>query len=244
MKTEECQKFIVYMLQSVTKVDFLLSTPEQCITVSFLRKMLSSANTVIRLGENGYDSCIIASHMAEGILLLIWILEDKKRIDDYADYNIIEMLALLRVNVSYKDFLLKEIKKRNIQRLLKDKIKNSTSINDDILLNQENYYNRWYKPEINRLSDIKEKLCNSTNQKNAEMIYDMYQKLCPYKHYAPAVMPTWFNVTDEWVMKPLNTAVVTTMYCLYLMVIYTSQFQNTALDVDDIVKHYNQVLGL
>lgn len=224
MKTEECQKFIVYMLQSVAKVNFLLSTPEQCITVSFLRKMLSSANTVIRLGENGYDSCIIASHMAEGILLLIWILEDKKRIDYYADYNIIEMLALLRVNVSYKDFLFKKIKKRNIQRLLKDKIKNSTSINDDILLNQENYYNRWYKPEINRLSDIKE-------------------KLCPYKHYAPAVMPTWFNVTDECVMKPQNSAVISAMHCLYIALLYTANFQDNLVDIQTLVAKYNQILS-
>lgn len=186
--------------------------------------MLSSANTVIRLGENGYDSCIIASHMAEGILLLIWILEDKKRIDDYADYNIIEILALLCVNVSYKNFLLKEIKKRNIQRLLKDKIKNSTSINDDILLNQENYYNRWYKPEINRLSDIKE-------------------KLCPYKHYAPAVMPTWFNVTDEWVMKPQNSAVISAMHCLYIALLYKANFQDNLVDIQTLVAKYNQILS-
>lgn len=84
---------------------------------------LYAANTVIRLGENGYDSCIIASHMAEGILLLIWILEDKKRIDDYADYNIIEMLALLCVNVSYKNFLLKEIKREIFRDYLKIKLK-------------------------------------------------------------------------------------------------------------------------
>lgn len=74
MKTEECQKFIVNMLQSVAKVNFLLSTPEQCITVSFLRKMLSSAQAILKLEKDGYEACIIACHMVEGVMLLIGCL--------------------------------------------------------------------------------------------------------------------------------------------------------------------------
>lgn len=75
------------------------------------------------------------------------------------------------------------------------------------------------------------------------MIYDMYQKLCPYKHYAPAVMPTWFNVTDEWVMKPQNSAVISAMHCLYIALLYTANFQDNLVYIQTLVAKYNQILS-
>lgn len=98
MKTEECQKFIIYVMQSIQGVKLLQDTPEKSITVSFLRKMLASSQSVLNLGMNGYDACIIACHMIEGIMQLNWLLDNPKRIKDYEDYNIIEMLALLKVD--------------------------------------------------------------------------------------------------------------------------------------------------
>lgn len=226
MKTEDCKQFIIDTLRSLQGITFLQNTPEQCITVSFLRKMLVSAQAVLGLENDGYDACIIASHMVEGVLLLNWLLDDTERIKDYEDYSIIEMLAVLTVNSSHKDLLLNEIKKRNIQRFLNPKkIKGNKNVSDDVLLNQENYYDRWYKPDINSLNHIPKKLKFKESQEAVQKIHDIYHELCAYKHFAPTVMPSPNNTTDEWAIKPLNTAVMATMHCLHLSLLYTKQFQ-------------------
>lgn len=43
-----------------------------------------------------------------------WMLDNPKRIKDYEDYNIIEMLALLKVDNTHREFLLTEIKRRKL----------------------------------------------------------------------------------------------------------------------------------
>ena len=188
--------------------------------------MLVSAQAVLNLGNDGYDACIIASHMVEGVLLLNWLLDDTKRIKDYEDYSIIEMLAVLTVDSSHKDFLLNEIKKRNIQRFLDPKkIKGNNNISEDMLLHQENYYNRWYKPDIHFLGHIPQKLKSKESQQTVQQIHDIYHELCTYKHFAPTVMPSQMNTTDEWATKPLNSAMMATMHCLHLTLLYTKQFQ-------------------
>ena len=243
IKTEDCQKFIIYVMQRIQGVKLLQDTPEKSITVSFLRKMLASSQSVLNLGMNGYDACIIACHMVEGIMQLNWLLDNPKRIKDYEDYNIIEMLALLKVDNTHKEFLLSEVKNRNIQRHLKKDIIKRGKITDAILLNQKNYNPNWYNSQIEQLSEIKQKVRFEGTKKAMKDLYGMYRTLCAYKHYAPYVMPSPYNLSEEWAIKPLNTAVVATLHCLYLTVIYTSQIQNNALDVDDIMKHYNQVLA-
>ena len=225
MKTEYCRQSVIDTLKNLQGVTFLQNTPEQCITVSFLRKMLVSAQAVLNLGNDGYDACIIASHMAEGILLLNWLLDDTRRIKDYEDYNIIEILPLLKVDSSHKKFLLQEIQRRNIARFLKKDIKINNNISEDILLNQENYYNRWYKPDINALNHIPQKLKSKESQEVIQNIHEIYHELCAYKHFSPIVMPSPRSTTDEWVTKPLNSAMMATMHCLHVTLLYTKQFQ-------------------
>ena len=178
IKTEDCQKFIIYVMQRIQGVKLLQDTPEKSITVSFLRKMLASSQSVLNLGMNGYDACIIACHMVEGIMQLNWLLDNPKRIKDYEDYNIIEMLALLKVDNTHKEFLLSEVKNRNIQRNLKKDIIKRGKITDAILLNQKNYNPNWYNSQIEKLSEIKQKVRFEGTKKAMKDLYGMYTTLC------------------------------------------------------------------
>lgn len=56
-------------------------------------------------------------------------------------------------------------------------------------------------------------------------------------------MPTWFNVTDEWVMKPQNSAVISAIHCLYIALLYKANFQDNLVDIQTLVAKYNQILS-
>ena len=238
-KTEDYRQFIIYIMQSINCVIFTQNTPEQGITVSFLRKMLSSAETVLKLDENGYDACIIASHMAEGIILLNWLLDDSTRIKDYNDYMFIEFLSVLEIDNSHKEQLLDIIKQKKIQRFLKTNKKEILS--DENLLNPKNYRNYWYQLTINTLSDIPSHLKFEVSQKALKDIYIMYQKLCSYKHYSPCVMPSQDDISSKWRTRPTNVALRTTALCLYMTLLYANQFQYNTLDIADIMSRYDQL---
>lgn len=229
------------MMHCINGVGFQQNTPERSITVTFLRKMLSSAETILRIEPNGYDSCIIASHMTEGILLLNWLLDDPARIKDYDDYIFVEFLPLLEIDPSFRESLLETIKQNDIQRFMKAEYLRQNEISDDLLLNYQNYRNDWYKPEINTLKDIPKCVKQKVTQKALNDIYAMYHGLCSYKHYSPCVMPSKDDMTNRWRIRAIDIALKTAALCLYIILLYTNQFQNNILDANDIIQRYDKL---
>lgn len=238
-KEDEYIRFINYVLLKTGGITFIQDTPEKAITVSFLRKIQSSAETILKIWENGYDACIIANHMTEGVILLNWILDDTKRIKDYEDYAFVEYIALIEDNLIDREELLKEIKQNNVQRFLKKKIKNQ-NISDEILLNREKYRDSWYKSETT-LKDVSNKIKNELSQKIVRDIYEMYRISCSYKHYSSCVMPDEHDISDRWNKRASVVALRTAALCLYTALLHTNHFQNDVLDMEDIISKYSQI---
>lgn len=124
--------------------------------------------------------------MLEGLILLAWMLnEPQKRVRQYANFGIIERLEGLRVYPEEKDDLLKFIKENNLQKLLKKDIQEQ-EITNDILLNPENYYNKWYRPEVKDINDMVKNLTNGGK----------HQEIANTKHL--------YNIIDSNHLKYIN----------------------------------------
>lgn len=111
-------KKILYLLIERTQyIDFELHSPIQHATVSFYKKMISSAKSVLHLYNDYYNACILASHMLEGLILLTWMLDKpKERVRQYADFGTIEFLEGLHIHPEEKDDILNFIKKNKSKK--------------------------------------------------------------------------------------------------------------------------------
>ena len=122
--------------------------------------MILSAKAVLKLNEisDDYSGCILASHMMEGLILMIWCLDSpKERIRQYADYGAVEYLKGHIEDAEDKEDVLKFIKEKDGTRFLKSKFQNQQTT-DETLLSADNYCNMWYKLEVNTINDMVNKL--------------------------------------------------------------------------------------
>lgn len=117
-------KKILYLLIERTQcIDFELNSSIQHATVSFYKKMISSAKSVLHLYNDYYNACILASHMLEGLIILTWMLDKpKERVRQYGDFGTIEFLEGLHIHPEEKNDILSFIKKNNLKRLLKKEV--------------------------------------------------------------------------------------------------------------------------
>lgn len=239
------KKILRLLIERTQYVNFNRSNPIQAATVSFYRKMLTSAKSVLHLHKDHYNGCILASHMLEGLILLTWMLnEPQKRVRQYANFGIIERLEGLRVYPEEKDDLLKFIKENNLQKLLKKDIQEQ-EITNDILLNPENYYNKWYRPEVKDINDMVKNLTNGGKHQAIANTKHLYNRLCAYKHYSPFVMLpryggkiTRMETTDEFL------AISAALQSLYLAFLYVNQYQINKIDITDITEKYQKLLNI
>lgn len=91
------------LIERTQYIDFELKNPTQHATVSFYKKMISSAESVLHLYNDYYNVCILASHMLEGLIILTWMLDKpEKRVLRYADFGTIEFLEGLYIHPERK----------------------------------------------------------------------------------------------------------------------------------------------
>lgn len=241
---EDSKNVLKSLIQCTKDVQFAQQNEVQGITVSFYNKMLSSAQAILLLSEDYYNACILSSHMLEGLILLTWILDNPKtRIKQYVDYGAVEQLVGLHVYPEQKETLLQAIKQRNIQRLLKAEFKN-VELTDEILLNPDNYYNIWYRPEAKSIWNIVELLTTETRHQEISNIKFMYDRLCSYKHYSPYVILPRYGMNCVKYNPDEFIALSITLQALYISFIYVNQNQPESINIDDITQQYNKILGI
>lgn len=230
------KRLLCDLVRNTSHLSFSCDNCYQAVTVSFYKKMLSSARAVLLLSNDYYNACILVSHMLEGLILLTWILETPERIRRYADFGVIEALYGLSSYPEDKDKLLNFIKKNNLERLLK-----KHKITDNELLRPENYYNKWYKPEANDINDMAAKLVKKANHPEIEHINSMYRTLCAYKHYSPYVMLPRYGEKSLIETPDKFIAISGALQSLYMTFLAVNRYQTKKFDIDSITKKY-QVL--
>lgn len=241
---KNCKEILELLIQRTENVNFVQHNEVHACTISFYKKMLSSARAVLTLNEDYYNACILISHMLEGIILLAWILDKpKERIRQYVDYGIVEYLAGLRVYPEKTDDVLKFIKEKDVQRFLKKEIK-TRKITDEVLLEHKNYYSMWYKLEANSITSIADKLTINGRHPEIASIKHAYNIFCAYKHYSPyVILPRYgTNIIIENADEFL--AISTALQCLYIAFLYLNQFQPQKINIEDITKRYTKVPGI
>ena len=93
------KKLLYLLINRTQNINFELKIPMQHAIVSFYKKMLSSAKSVLHLYNDYYNACILSSHMLEGLIILTWMLEKPdERVRRYADFGTIEFLEGLHIH--------------------------------------------------------------------------------------------------------------------------------------------------
>lgn len=235
------KKILYSLIERTQHIDFELNSPIQHATVSFYKKMISSAKSVLHLYNDYYNACILASHMLEGLILLTWMLDKpKERVRQYADFGTIEFLEGLHIHSEEKDDILNFIKKNNLKRLLKKDIQGQ-ELTDEVLLNPKNYYNKWYRPEVKDISDIVQKLTNNGNHPEITNIKHSYDRFCAYKHYAPYVMMPRYGTSMNIPNCDEFLAISISLQCLYITFMYVNLYQFNKTDIQDITQKYSRL---
>ncbi len=241
---KKCKKLLRLLISRTKNLNFEQHNEMQALTISFYRKMLSSAHAILKLERDNYNACILASHMMEGLILLVWCLDNpKERIRQYVEYGAIEYIEGLQVYPEERDNLLQLIKTKNIQRFLKKDVQ-KRPITDEVLLNKGNYYNTWYKPEANTINDIVEKLVKSRGSTGIANIKNMYDKLCAYKHYSPYIMLPRFGTKMKIPNFDEKFAILSALQCLYSTFLYVNMLQPYQENIDDITEKYKHIEGV
>ena len=140
---ETNKELLERLIHRTEDVEFATNNAQQGITVSFYKRLMSSAKAILSLTGDAYNGCILTSHMLEVLIQLTWLLDKKERIKQYIDFGVVEQLEGLHLHPEKKGQILNIIKEKNIQRLLQKKFLEK-KITDKILLESENYYKFWY----------------------------------------------------------------------------------------------------
>lgn len=240
---ETNKNLLVRLIQRTEKVNFETKNLQQGATVSFYKKLLSSSKAILMLIDDAYNACILASHMLEALIQLIWMLEKKERIIQYVDYGAIEQLDGIKIYPDTKEKILSYIKERNVQRLLKKEYQ-GRKVTDKILLNIDNYCNSWYKPEANSIKTIAIKLEKEEGHPETNNLYHMYTRFCSYKHCSPYVMLPRYCPKPVQETPDAFLAITVSFQCLYICCLYVNKYQPAPVNLDDITEEYNSVLGV
>lgn len=236
------KKLLHLLIKRTQHVDFACDNLCQGITVSFYKKMLSSAKAVLHLYKDYYNACIIASHMLEGLIWLKWMLDKpRERVHQYTDFGIIEALGGLHIHPEEKENVLKCIKENNLERFLKKNIQKQ-ELTDEILLNPENYCSKWYRLEAKDIKDIVNQLTNGGHHQDIINIKHLYNRLCAYKHYSPYVMLSRYGEKTALETSDDFIAISTVLESLYLTLLLVNQYQNDKIDISDISQKYQIII--
>lgn len=231
------------LIQRTEDVEFATNNAQQGITVSFYKRLMSSAKAILLLTDDAYNGCILTSHMLEVLIQLTWLLDKPERIKQYVDYGIVEQLEGLYLHPEKKEQILKIIKEKNIKSFLKKEFLDEI-ITDKILLNYKNYKNYWYKPEANSLSAMVDKLTKDGKHQEINNLNHLYHRFCSYKHCSPYVMLPRYHSTPLEDLPDAFLAVAVAFQCLYICCLLVNKYQQSPVNIDDITSDYNKVLGI
>ena len=219
---ETNKELLERLIHRTEDVEFATNNAQQGITVSFYKRLMSSAKAILSLTGDAYNGCILTSHMLEALIQLTWLLDKPERIKQYVDYGIVEQLEGLYLHLEKKGQILSIIKEKDIKRFLKKEFLDEI-ITDKILLDYKNYKNYWYKPEANSLSAMVDKL--TKDGKHQEM--PRYAKTIPVEELPDAFL-----------------AVTVAFQCLYICCLLVNEYQPSPINIKDITSDYEQVLGI
>lgn len=233
---------LIKLLQRTEDINFETNNHQQYITVSFYKRLVSTSNAILLLIDDAYNACILVSHMIEALIQLIWMHEKKDRIKQYIDFGIVEQLEGLDIYPENKEKITTYIKDNNVQRLLKKEFLDKP-ITDKIILNAKNYHKFWYNPGANSIKTIADKLKNE-NHSEADNLYHMYKRFCSYKHCSPYVMLPRHLPNLNIEVPDAFLAITVAFQCLYICCLLVNKYQSTPVNLDDITKEYESVLGI
>lgn len=242
---KEIKKLLRSLISRTKNLNFEQHNEMHAFTVSFYKKMIVSAQAILKLNDNGdsYSGCILASHMMEGLILMMWCLDNpKERIRQYADYGAVEYLQGHIKDANDKADILKFIKEKDVPRFLKSKFQKQEAT-DETLLRADNYCKMWYKLEVNTINDMVEKLQKDAGVKGVDNIKQMYDLLCAYKHYSPLIMLPRFGTKLQIPNFDEELAVSSALQSLYIAFMLVNALQSQKVDIDDITKKYHHIEG-
>ena len=241
---ETNKELLERLIHRTEDVEFATNNAQQGITVSFYKRLMSSAKAILSLTGDAYNGCILTSHMLEALIQLVWLLDREERIKQYIDFGVIEQLEGLHLHPEKKEQILKIIKEKDIQRLLQKDFLDK-KITDKILLKPENYYKFWYKPEANGLSAMVDKLTKDGKHQEINNLNQLYHRFCSYKHCSPYVMlPRYAKTIPVEELPDAFLAVTAAFQCLYICCLLVNKYQHTPIDIKDITSDYEKVLGI
>lgn len=241
---ETNKELLERLIHRTEDVEFATNNAQQGITVSFYKRLMSSAKAILSLTGDAYNGCILTSHMLEVLIQLTWLLDKKERIKQYIDFGVVEQLEGLHLHPEKKGQILNIIKEKNIQRLLQKKFLEK-KITDKILLESENYYKFWYKPEANSLSTIVDKLTKDGKHREIANLDYLYHRFCSYKHCSPYVMlPRYVSTIPVEELPDAFLAITVAFQCLYICCLLVNEYQPSPIDIGDIASDYEKVLGI
>lgn len=236
------KKLLYLLINRTQNINFELKIPMQHAIVSFYKKMLSSAKSVLHLYNDYYNACILSSHMLEGLIILTWMLEKPdERVRRYADFGTIEFLEGLHIHPEKREDILNFIKAHNLQRLMKKNVQQK-ELTDELLLNPNSYYNKWYRPEANDISDMVKQLTDDNKHPEITNIKQSYDRLCAYKHYSPYVMMPRYGTKMNIPNGDEFLAISIALQCLYIAFIYVNLYQSNKIDIQDITNKYTKLV--
>ena len=234
---------LIRLLQRTKDVNFETSNYQQCITVSFYARLVSSSNAILLLIDDAYNACILVSHMIEALIQLIWMQEQEDRIKQYIDFGVVEQLDSLNIYPENREKIIKYIKEHRVQRLLKKEFLDK-SITDKIILNAKNYHKFWYNPDANSIKTIADKLIKNENHGEADNLYHMYKRFCSYKHCSPYVMLPRNSTKFKPEVPDAFLAITVAFQCLYICCLLVNKYQSAPVNLDDITEEYESVLEI
>lgn len=238
---ETNKELLERLIHRTEDVEFATNNAQQGITVSFYKRLMSSAKAILSLTGDAYNGCILTSHMLEALIQLTWLLDKPERIKQYVDYGIVEQLEGLYLHLEKKGQILSIIKEKDIKRFLKKEFLDEI-ITDKILLDYKNY---WYKPEANSLSAMVDKLTKDGKHQEINNLNHLYHRFCSYKHCSPYVMlPRYAKTIPVEELPDAFLAVTVAFQCLYICCLLVNEYQPSPINIKDITSDYEQVLGI
>lgn len=86
---ETNKELLERLIHRTEDVEFATNNAQQGITVSFYKRLMSSAKAILSLTGDAYNGCILTSHMLEALIQLVWLLDREERIKQYIDFGVI-----------------------------------------------------------------------------------------------------------------------------------------------------------
>ena len=215
--------------RKLLKTELLDTSPELSFITSFAVKILSTQYAIDRLLKQNlsFEAMILTSHIIEGVIILDWLLLDfTKRHKDFIDFYIVE-----NINKVDPKKILELADKAQLKRFLRKNI--APTIEN--LIKRENYCSNWFSRYNKNIFTMSEEI-------KRPRLYRLYRLSCSYKHFNPNIM--WHRYMETIEYPAIDKELVCRMgfLVLYEMVNIYNRFYPETIQIDKIVKRYNNYI--